>query len=211
MAASCCCPVIKGIETILSDAARYLGRNYLFEHSSRKRASATINLQKGMELDATSCEEVTSQLALSVGLVMTPLDPVRGVYEFVDGTSSSSWGKMLARAVPMSAKDIEQRTALKICVRTTVELQHLSPSIAARNIERLLRGSRAAPFLAMPMGRGLVLVGLPHTVAQALTLLRATDVEGAQRVEADARLGEVEQRLERLDAKVEALARQRAK
>src|SRR5688500_10952774 len=115
---------------VIDASARFLGRNYLLAPGEVGGNKPVVTLQKKLELDAAGCEAVVSQLAYVHGLVATPLDRERGVWEWIN-THGAKRGELSTRATVVTPDQARKLQQVKVFVTTTVALQHANPNIIA--------------------------------------------------------------------------------
>lgn len=162
------------LDELLDRAAKYLRRNYLVQWSENRDRNAVnaVFLQQRMELDALGCEEVISQLLYSCGWVMTPVDPGRGIYEWISMRGNRRQ-EIQARSTHMDPDEVIRRAALKVHVTTSVPIRHLNPTQVGQLV------TRQTGVGSFPSGQVVVLSGYTDSVANALRTVAAIDQPGA--------------------------------
>lgn len=210
-----------GLDELLENAARFLRRNYLVQWSENRNRNAidTVLLQQRLELDARGCEEVISQLLYSCGWIMTPVDPARGIYEWIN-IQGNRRQEITARSTHMDPEEVIRRRALKAHVTTSVPIEHLNPTQVGQLI------ARQTGVSCFPSGNMVVLSGYTDSVANALLTLedidrpgaaveqslegRLTDIETGLQSAGD-RLQAAEQRLQSAENKIRAVEKKVSK
>ncbi len=191
------------IPDLIDRAARFLGRNYLFSQQELGAAPGqTIELQNRLELDEKGCEEITSQLLYSRGFVLTPVDPPRGVYEWIHA-SGPRRGEIANRSATLAPEEVMIRTALKKHVTTVLPLKHTSAPNAMNSLRPFFAsgGQQTSGLTVGTAGnnRTLVLSGFTDSVAAAMRMIQDADQPG------DPLPPTVDERLAKLEGRVQAL------
>ena len=188
------------ISDLVYRGARFLGRNYLLQCEAAV-ADRTVHLQTRMDLDVRACEEVLSQILFTHDLVMTPVDPRRGLYEWVHLCGLRSH-MILERPFAMPPTEVQRRRFWKVRVSTT----RLVQSGAAQHlVHELLRFFPVAldPMRALAVaavGDAVVMSGFADQVAAALDLLAAFD-----RAPLEPRQSALHRRIEELERRLRAM------
>ena len=172
------------LRDIFEDAAKFLGRNYiLHEADFGKGDHLRIHLQKSLNLDATGCEEVVSNLAYTRDFTIVPMDELRGLYEviFLRGARRPL---AAANAIHLDPDDVLKRSKQKIIVLTAVPLEHIDAAKAGQQLRPFFAGTGASGY-GLQFGnagsqRSLLLQGFADQVAGAIRLLRKVDQPNAQ-------------------------------
>jgi hypothetical protein len=187
------------LREVIQNAAKFLGRNYLTSDADFGN-SPIITLDKTLNLDAFGCEEVVSQLAYSRDFAMTPVDPKRGIYEFIF-VRGPRRPQIVARATFMKPEEILRRPNLKVMISTSLKLEHNSASRVAASVRPFFAGGGAGAY-SIQMGTAgndttLFLTGFVDQVAAAIKMLREADkASGSQRrPDVYQRLDKIERRL----------------
>ncbi len=175
------------IVDIISKAATFLGRNLIIQQEELAGNHDTmITLQKSLNLDVMGCEEVVSQLAWLKGLVMSPVDPKRGIYEFINVRINNLRGQKFraVRATFLSPEKIVKRPQLKRLVSTSLRLGHIDATRAAQYLLPMI--ARNSPSgLRLSIGslgtrHALMLKGLSDQVANAIEMVSMMDIPEAE-------------------------------
>lgn len=160
---------------IIDKAAKFLGRNLLYTPQELTIANAgPITLQKRLVLDARGCEEVVSQLAYSRGIVMTPVDANRGVWEFV-ATQGRRRGLIQQRTLSLTTEEVLRRPQLCVRTTTTLQLQHVSANFVHNLRAQFSQNNTMPPYLTMLGQRGVVISGFMQDVATMVKAIRESD------------------------------------
>ncbi len=186
------------IPRLLEAAAKFLGRNYLLQPAELGGASPRVSLQTRMELDAAGCETVVSQLAFTVGLAAIPLDRERGLWEWINlnGPRRVTVG---SNALPVTAAELQQLRASKLCVSVQVQLTNLGASSAVQCLRPFYATSGASGMSIGTAGseNTVLLAGFADQVAAAVDLIKSADAAAPTRPSND--------RIEKLEARIAAL------
>jgi hypothetical protein len=192
---------------LIAKAARYLGRNYLLAPTEIGTNDPRVTLQQRLELDAGGCEAVLSQLAYAHGLVATPLDARRGLWELVN-VNGSKRAEIMARALLLPAEEVRRLRAVRIAVTTHAPVQHVRATVLAQTLRPFFAASGGPTQLAVGTAGSestVLLSGMADSVAQALDLIAAADQPAPQMpVDAD-RFAGLEQRVRALEQAVKRL------
>jgi hypothetical protein len=195
---------------LIDRAAKFLGRNYLLGAADQPRAPGTdtVHLQTRLELDARGCEQVVSQLAYSVGLVMTPVDPARGVWEWIN-VAGPRRGELMNRALSMTPEEVRRNSAWKVYVTTQVSLRQINPQAAMNSLRPFLHGNNnQLPMTVGNVGNAptLLFAGFADQVSAVLRMVELAE-EAALNLPPPAQewQGTVESRLQALEKAVREL------
>ena len=165
------------IEDLVDRAARFLGRNILLAPAElQANTDRTVVLQKAMELDATGCEDIVSQLLYSKGFLIQALDEKKGLYEVL--SLQSSRAAMYLRPVPRSAEEILSRPEWVELVLVTLEFVHAYAQYMYQSLSPFYaQGGRDLGSITMaPVhSSAMTVMGLRPKVAAAIRQLRAAD------------------------------------
>lgn len=192
------------LRDLLNQAAVFLRRNYLWSEADfANNPAQKVRLQQRLELDAKSCDEVVSQLAYQLGFAVIPLDPDRGLYEWIfrAGPKRPELGMRPIRLDPDEV--LAQRHLLRQ-VLTSVPLHHVDASRACNELRPFFLGGNPA-FGAVTLGaagQSLVIQGFTDQVASVIELLR--EIDTAPGAEATSGRGEQSWR-EQIEARIKAL------
>jgi type II secretory pathway component GspD/PulD (secretin) len=193
------------IEDLINDSAKFLGRNYLFGPNELKaQQSGAIELQNKLELDERATEEIVSQMLYSRGIVMTPVDVERKLYEWV-AISGPRRMDIPSRAVQMPIEEVLQRATLKMVVSTTIGLKHVNAQAVTNSLRPMLAQQQQTGGLNVGAlsGRSIVVTGFADEVARVIKVLQEIDQPGdAPPAGLEERLIE---RLGKLEARMAAL------
>ena len=166
---------------LIDRAAKFLGRNYLLGAADQPRAAGTdtVHLQTRLELDARGCEQVVSQLAYSVGLVMTPVDPTRGVWEWIN-LNGQRRGELMNRALPMTPEEVRRNASWKVFVTTQVNLKQLNAQAAMNSLRPFLMGHNNNQMPSTIVGGvgnapTLLLAGFADQITAVLRMVEQAD------------------------------------
>lgn len=164
------------------------------------------------ELDAAGCEAVVSQLAYSQGLVASPLDRARGLWEFVN-INGAKRAELLTHATPLTPAEVLRMRDVRIFVSTSVTVQHVRASIAAQTMRPFFASAGGASLNLGTTGNESVILlqGLADVVAQALDFIANTDQPQALPKVEDDRLASLESRVRTLEQAVKRLEGDKAK
>lgn len=166
---------------LVDRAAVYLGCNIVYRRTDLLAASMLLNarLQTELVTDRNGCEELVASLLQSAEFALTQSDAAGALREVIPLRGPRA-GEALTRAVVRTPAEVLARPALRVPVRTVVELKHM-PAETALAMLRPLLADAAAPAAT---GAGLkanvvegscVLSGMQDQVAQALQLLATSD------------------------------------
>ena len=171
------------ISDIVDRAAKFLGRNLILQRSELVsiQNATTITLQKTLNLDVFGCEEVVSHLAWLKGLVMSPMDPNRGIYEFIS-VRGSRRGEI--RSTFMTPAQVLKRPRLKIKVSTSIQLKHIDAMRASQYL-RPFHSMSSRSGVALSIGtlgsrHALLLQGMADQVANAIQMVTLMDTPEAE-------------------------------
>jgi hypothetical protein len=190
---------------LIDQSALFLGRNYVYaENEVAQAASRKVRLQHRLELDAAGCEEVVSSLAFSVGLAMLPLNPQRGIYEWVL-LAGPKRGLVSTAALAMTPQKVQANRNLRIPVTVTYPLQHINAGAATNQLRPFFAAGSVAAITLASAGDSVVIGGFAPEVANAIDLLERIDAAPAEQPAAvpAAWQAQVEQRLRALEKAVE--------
>ena len=190
------------LREVIQNAAKFLGRNYLVSDQDFTN-SPTITLDKTLNLDVFGCEEVVSQLAYSQNFAMTPVDPKRGIYEFIF-TRGPRRPEISTRATFMKPEEILRRPNLKVVVTTAVHLKHVSANRASATLRPFFAGGGAGAGSVQIGNAGndemILLQGFADQVVAVLKMLKEVDKASESEVSPD-----VHRRLENIERRLTAL------
>ena len=194
------------IDELVHRAARFLGRNYILRPG--EAVDCGITLQTRMVLDAAGCEDVVSQIMFAHDMVMTPLDPQRGLYEWIHRFGPRRF-EITERAYGIPPEMVRRRPAWKVFVATVVPLRHVTAAEAEQNLRVFF------PFPPDPLqgvgisaaGGALRLSGFADSVAAALAVLEALDRQKPESLEGGSRGRRDPDKTERLERQLEELLR----
>ncbi|MHC4514313.1 MAG: hypothetical protein ACYS5W_11495 [Planctomycetota bacterium] len=194
------------LREVIQDAAKFLGRNYLTSDGDFGN-SPTINLDKTLNLDVFGCEEVVSQLAYSRDFAMTPVDPERGIYEFIF-TRGPRRPEISTRSAFMKPEEVLRRPKLKMMVTTAVHLEHGSAAKVSATMRPFFAMGGAGPG-GVQIGtagteRTLLLQGFTDQVAAVLKMVAEVDKAAKASPDVYERLGKIERRLTVLERQASA-------
>jgi hypothetical protein len=185
------------ITEIIDRAAKFLGRNYLLSSRELQGHDGVVSLQNRIELDAAGCEEVVSQLGYSVGLVGTPIDTRRGIWEWV-GVNGPRRGEILQRALAMTPEEIVRRSSWKVCVTTQIPLKNLNANAVANTLRPFyLGGSNNQGLTIGQVGNGpaILVTGYADLAANVVRAVEQVDLTAPQERMTDEWRNNVEARL----------------
>ena len=196
------------ITDLIDRSASYLGRNYLYSEADLLNASnGKVKLQQRLELDASGCESVVSQIAYTMGFAMIPIDEQRGLYEWVYRQGPKR-AELAVRAKSMDPDEVLRNRHLKITVLTSIPLNHVNATAAQNQLRPFFMVGGTSGVGQMQFGaagQSLLVQGYADQVAAAIELVRKADApppgpstESPEREWRD----DVEQRLQSLEERV---------
>jgi hypothetical protein len=168
------------IAQVIEDAAGFLGRNYILQPAELMgNKDTTVRLQKALNLDVHGCEEVVSQLAFIKGLMLSPVDPDRGIYEFIS-LSGPRRGEI--RATFMAPEEVLKRRRLKLRVSTSLQFEHINAQLASNSLRPFFaQSSRGMPMSIGAMSSNCLMIqGTADQVADAVLMITSMDRPGAE-------------------------------
>ena len=164
------------IGDIIERAARFLGRNLILEPTEIGRGVPAITLQKSLNLDVHGCEEVVSQLAFMKGLVMSPVDEERGIFEFINVNGPR---RAAIRSVLKKPEELQRRPNLVIKVTTVIYLEHVDAKVVTQNLRPFVHNNGRYPaVLVGNVGtpNAIMLQGIVGDVLETVATIRRMDV-----------------------------------
>lgn len=192
---------------VIEASGKFLDRTYLLAPSELGEPSPKVKLPRRLELDAAGCEAVVSQLAYTEGLVATPLDRGRGLWEFVN-MSGPKRGEIMTRAIAATPEEVRRMRDVRVCVSTQVILQHARASVVTQTMRPFFASSGAVGILNIGTAgneRVILLSGMSDSVAQAMGMIAEVDQpEPLGKVEDD-RLTSLEKRMSALEEAIKRL------
>lgn len=195
------------VKDLIDRSARFLGRNYIYSARDVENVpSPQVNLQERLELGRDDCEEVIGKLLFAKHLVMLPLDPDRGIYEWV--FLQGSKGAEVRRRPVVRTPEQVLAGGPETWIVTVYPLEHLDPREAGGMLRAIMSGPTDSFYATTsPLGRSLVISGFRQQVAAFLRILQATDRPDARTTgQAFARWkSSLEDRLKALEQQVAAL------
>ncbi len=184
---------------VIEASARFLGRNYLLA-PTEIGGNPKVTLQMKLDLDAAGCEAVVSQLAYAQGLIATPLDRGRGLWEFVN-LNGAKRAEVSSRAIGLTPDEVRLKRNVRVYVMTYAPLQHMRASIAAQTLRPFFAGAGGSQINIGTAGteQTILLQGLAEQVAQALDLIAQVDQPQAAVPIEDTRFAALEARVKALE------------
>jgi len=173
-------PGTHSAKDIIERSAKFLGRNYIYSDVELAGPTQELPLQNRLELERGDCEAVVEGLLYSMGLVLVPVNAERGIYEVIH-TSGPKRGEIMRRAVTMSAAEVLENRHRKLAVQCTVDLGNINAMVATQQLRPLFAQSGGQGLITGAIGDGhsLVLAGYADSVAAAIELVAASDLDAA--------------------------------
>jgi hypothetical protein len=196
------------LDALIDRAAAYLGCNILFHpRELQSQLDAGLRLQRDVATDRDGCEELLANLLHSAGFALTQVDATGALREVVARNGARA-REVQARAVARTPEQILARPKLRVPVSTVAILEHLASDRAQNALRQVMQPSGGPiPELTIgSVGGGVLLTGMQDQVAQALLLLKASDLPSKPEARGgQERFAELERRLQALEAALAAL------
>lgn len=181
------------VPDLIDRAAKFLGRNYLLAPGevAGRGGDPTVHIQTKLALDARGCEQVLSQLAYSVGLVMTPVDTTRGIWEWIN-LYGGRRADAFTRALFMTPEEVQRNSTWKVVVSTQIIVKHVNAAAATNSLRPFFgnqMGGNAAPgaqFGQVGNAPAILITGFADQVTAALRMVEQADEAAAGTVPAQA-------------------------
>lgn len=190
---------------VIEASARFLGRNYLLAPTEVGGQNPKVTLQKKLELDAAGCEAVVSQLAYAQGLIATPLDRGRGLWEFIN-MNGAKRAEAASRALALTPDEVRRMRDVRVYVITSAKVQHMRATVTSQTLRPFFAGAGGGLNIGTAGSeRSILLQGLAEQVAQALDMIAEVDQPQPAALVEDDRCAALEARIKALEEAVKRL------
>ena len=193
---------------LIDRCAAYLQRNILYSHeelTTPKAGPVLIKLQQPVTTDRDGCEVFLSQMLYRAGFALTQMDE-KGTMLEVISLQGPRAREISQRAVMRAAEDVLARPDLRVPVTVVLKLENTNATIATNALRPFFAsaGASSSPLLIGNVGNNtaMLLSGMQDQVAQAIRIVRASDVPGGKEwIDIEQRLAVIAARLDALEGK----------
>ncbi len=202
------------INDLITRSAAYLGWNILVQEIELTMAGpgqSVFKLQHRIETDREGCVDLLTGMLAGRNFAVVPVHEATGTYEAISLVGPRA-REVFSRAPHRTPEEILARPDRRVPVTTIAPLTHANATIATNALRPYFASVGGAGGLTlgnMGNNNALVLTGMQDQVAAALKMLQGIDVPAAAAA-APTKPG-LEQRLEALTRRIEAIEKQLAK
>jgi hypothetical protein len=197
------------IKDLIERAAAALKRNYVYSEAELAQIAgpeSSVRIQNRLDLGLADVEQVVSQLVFTRGFVMLPVNPERGIYEWINMTGMKR-AEIDNRATQMTADEVLAWRGAKIPVFTGYTLETINAQQATNTLRPFFvsagaTGAMPLAFATVGDSRTLLIRGLSDQVVAAIKMLRRVDTAEPDTESFVDWKERIEQRLEALERKL---------
>jgi hypothetical protein len=196
------------VKDLIDRAAAALKRNYLYAEAEIAQAGpeSNIRIHNRLDLGLPDVEQVISQLVYTRGFAMLPVNPERGIYEWVLMAGPKRMD-LEVRATHLTADEVLAWTGPKIPVIVSYTLETINAMQATNTLRPFFVGggnavTAALSFANVGDSRTLLIRGLSDQVAAAIKMLRRVDTAEPDTIAFPDWKEKIEQRLEAIERRL---------